>query len=142
VPAYNNVKVWEIDPETLDRTRPARVRGSARPEGRTPSDDSRERYERNEKLSVWARLAVVTVLAVAVLFWPYDRSCGFGLTAYLAATTMIIVGGIWVVACTWICRMARTHAVAILLALWGAALITVEVLPRIGYARVQATWLC
>ena len=142
MPAYNNVKVWEIDPETLDRTRPARVGGPSRTAARTPSEDSRERYERNERLSVWARLAVVTVLGVSLLFWPYDRSCGFGLAGYLAATTMVVVGGIWVVACTWICRMARTHAFAILLALWGAALITVQILPRIGYARVQATWLC
>jgi hypothetical protein len=38
--------------------------------------------------------------------------------------------------------MARTHAVAILLALWGTGLILTEVLPRVGYARTEATWLC
>jgi hypothetical protein len=86
---------------------------------------------------VSGRARVITVHAVAV-FWP---TIGLvDLTAYRRDNDDI-VGGLGV-ACTWICRMGRTHAVAILLALWGAALITVEVLPRIGYARVQATWLC
>jgi hypothetical protein len=65
---------------------------------------------------------------------------------YVAATAMIIVGGLWVVACTWICRMARTHALAMLVALWGVGLIAMEVLPRIGYAKADAAhpavWLC
>jgi hypothetical protein len=61
---------------------------------------------------------------------------------YLAATLMIIVGGLWVVACTWTERMARTHVVAMVLALWGAVMVTAQVLPRVGYARAEATWLC
>jgi hypothetical protein len=60
----------------------------------------------------------------------------------MAATTMVVVGGIWVVACTWIVRMPRTHAIALVLVLWGVALITAQILPRIGYARTQAYWLC
>jgi len=94
------------------------------------------------RLGVWARLIAVAILSGAILWWPYGRSCGLGLAAYLAATAMIIVGGLWVVACTWICRMARTHAIAMLLALWGVGLIAVEVLPRVGYAKDQAAWLC
>ena len=105
-------------------------------------EDRRERSERNAKLGVWARLSAVVLLGAAILWWPYTRSCGLGLSLYLAATTMIIVGGVWVVACTWIMRMARTHAVAMLVALWGMGLVVVEVLPRIGYAANQATWLC
>jgi len=38
--------------------------------------------------------------------------------------------------------MARTHILAMVLTLWGAALITAQVLPRVGYAANQATWLC
>jgi hypothetical protein len=114
-------------------------------ESRRP-EDIRERSERNTRLSVWARLGVVAILGGAILWWPYGRSCGVGLATYLAATAMIIVGGLWVVACTWTCRMARTHALAMLVALWGVGLIAVEVLPRIGYARTDpvhpAAWLC
>ena len=49
------------------------------------------------------------------------------------------------VACTWTCRMACTHADAMLVALWGVGLIALEVLPRIGYAKADlahAAWLC
>lgn len=141
--AYDNVKVWTVDPTPSVRRRPSRGRGPIRIEDRAESPvDIRERYERNEKLGVWARLAVVAILSAAILWWPYGKSCGLGLATYLVATAMIIVGGLWVVACTWTCRMARTHAIAMLVALWGVGLIAAEVLPRIGYARHQAYWLC
>ena len=143
VPAYDSVKVWKIDPARSTRTGPSRLRSSAGSEGRAGNaEDTRERSERNVRLGVWARLIAVAILGSAILWWPYSRSCGWGLAAYLAATTMIIVGGLWVVACTWICRMARTHAFALLLALWGVGLIAVEALPRIGYAKSEASWLC
>jgi hypothetical protein len=109
-------------------------------------EDTRERAERNERLGVWARLGVVGILSAAILSWPYGKSCGVGLAMYLVATIMIIVGGVWVVACTWTCRMARTHALAMLVSLWGVGLIALEVMPRIGYAKTDpahpAAWLC
>ena len=141
MPAYNDAKVWEV-PSDKTRSRPALVRSPARPAGRDESSGSRERYERNERLSVWARLAVVAILGVALLYWPYARSCGFGLAGYMAATTMVVVGGVWVVACTWIVRMPRTHVIAMIVVLWGIALITAQVLPRVGYARSPAEWVC
>lgn len=146
MPAYDQVKVWEIQPDPQGRPKGARVR-PARPEQRPQRfEDARERAERNEKLLVWARLLAVASLAIAMLWWPYTRSCGFGLAGYLSATLMIVVGGLWVVACTWIQRMARTHALAMLIALWGVTLIAIEVLPRVGYARTDpvnpAAWLC
>lgn len=153
--AYEQVKVWEIDeirprpsrplrPSPPSRPpRPSRVRPPVSAERkRVRSEDTKERAERNRKLGVWARLSVVVILAAAVLWWPYGKSCGFGLATYVAATAMIIVGGLWVCVCTWTGRMARTHAVAMLVALWGGGLIAAEVLPRIGYAARPATWLC
>jgi len=146
VPAYDKVKVWEVDETPRPRSRPplpSRPRGpDSTRSGPRRFDDTKERAERNAKLGVWARLLAVALLGGAILWWPYVRSCGFGLAAYLAASAMIVVGGIWVVACTWILRMARTHAVAMLVALWGVSLIAIEVLPRVGYAAQSATWLC
>lgn len=142
--AYDNVKVWTVDPTPKVRSRPSsRGRGPIRLEDRTRTpEEIRERAERNERLGVWARLTVVAILGAAILWWPYGRSCGFGLALYMAATTMVIVGGLWVVGCTWTCRMARTHAAAMLVALWGAGLMAAEILPRIGYAYTTATWFC
>jgi len=146
VPAYDQVKVWEVDPNPSVRPRPARppLASRSRPvaEGRAHRVDAGKRWEIDEKYFVWARLGCVATLGTAILWWPYGRSCGIGLATYLAASTMIIVGGLWVVACTWISRMVRTHALAMLVTLWGVVLIAGEVLPRIGYAMVEATWLC
>ena len=157
VTAYDQVKVWEIDevqaqPRPLRPARPPRPLRPRRPAGTADrpvrSENAREkaerrrRAERNERLWVWARLSVAVILGAAVNWWPYGRNCGFGLAAYVAATAMIIVAGIWVVVCTWTCRMARTHAFAMLVTLWGVGLIGVEVLPRIGYAARPAAWLC
>jgi len=148
VPAYDQVKVWEADPNPKVRPRPTRPPLASRARG--PVAEGRARrvehkwkgWEIDEKVFVWARLGCVATLGTAILWWPYGRSCGIGLATYLAATMMIIVGGVWVVACTWISRMVRTHALAILVTFWGVALITGQVLPRIGYAMVEATWLC
>lgn len=142
--AYDDVKVWTIESSPSVRSRP---RSGLRAEGPERGlADEREREERNERLSVWARLLVVAILGAAVLWWPYPRSCGVGLAGYLAATLMIVVGGLWVVACTWVARMSRTHALAMLVALWGVGLIALEVLPRVGYAKPDpahpAVWLC
>jgi hypothetical protein len=91
---------------------------------------------------VWARLAIVALLGGALLWWPYGHGCGLGLYLYLAATAMVVIGGVWVAACTWTCRMAWTHLAAIVVALWGAGLIGSEILPRIGYASTTASWSC
>lgn len=143
MPAYDQVKVWTIDPSPTVRPRTPRPRPNA--DRRIFSaEDSTERSERNQRLWVWARLTVVAILGGAVLAWPYTRSCGLGLSTYLAATGMVSIGGLWVVACTWSQRMARAHALAMLVTLWGVGLIAVEVLPRVGYARISqpVSWFC
>ena len=145
--AYDQAKVWTI-PASPPKSQPAspsresRTRQKIAERWSRPAERSQRRFVWTEEYSVWARFAVVATLAMAILWWPYGRSCGFGLVAYLAASTMIVVGGVWVVACTWILRMARTHALAMLVTLWGGVLITAQVLPRVGYAASQATWLC
>jgi hypothetical protein len=149
VSAYDQAKVWTVPTSPSKSTAPpaprareSRTRQKIAERWSRPTERTTRRFVWTEEYSVWARFAVVTTLAAAILWWPYGRSCGFGLALYLAATVMIIVGGVWVVACTWILRMARTHALAMLITLWGAALIVAQVLPRVGYAANAATWLC
>lgn len=155
VPAYDQVKVWTVDPAPprAPKSPPPRREPSTRQKiGSTrqkiaerwsrPAERALTWFEWKEEYGVWARFAVVATLATTMLWWPYGRSCGFGLALYLASTTMIVVGGLWVVACTWILRMVRTHALAMLVTLWGAGLIAAQVLPRVGYAADAATWMC
>ena len=104
------------------------------------------RKERATLRGVLARLLPVVVLAGAIVLWPYRRDCGPGLLAYMSAEGVIIVGGLWLVACTWRARMAKTHGAALILVLWGLMLIGHQILPRIGYAKTDAAnparWWC
>lgn len=95
---------------------------------------------------VMARLALACALGVAIMFWPYGAKCGFGLAAYLASVTTLVVAGAWASIWTWRHRAAKAHTVSLLLVTWGLVLAAADVLPRVGYAKPTAThpanWVC
>lgn len=104
---------------------------------------SLERQERTAMIiGTSGRFLLVIALSAAINFWPYAHACGFGLYTYLFAEVLIVVGGLWTVAWTWRHRMARGHAAAMVMVAYGVALIVAEILPRAGYAREIATWVC
>ena len=84
------------------------------------------------------RLALATALAVGLLFWPYPSRCGLGLAGYGLAVAAVTLGGLWSSVWTWRHRTARAHVLSLLLVGWGLLLGTMEVLPRIGYAKADA----
>jgi hypothetical protein len=43
---------------------------------------------------------------------------------------------------SWTRRHAPTHVLALLLILWGIALVAYQILPRIGYAAERWAWQC
>ena len=92
------------------------------------------------------RLALATALGVGILFWPYAHACGIGLAGYLAAIGAIVAGGLWSSIWTWRHRTARAHVLSLLLVVWGLVLGAIELLPRTGYARADASrpagWMC
>jgi len=92
------------------------------------------------------RLALATALGVGILFWPYAHECGIGLAGYLAAIGAIVAGGLWSSVWTWRHRTARAHVLSLLLVVWGLVLGAIELLPRTGYARADASrptgWMC
>jgi hypothetical protein len=94
----------------------------------------------------YARLTISVALGVAMLVWPYPARCGPGLAAYLAAVVVVVGSGVWSAVWTWRHRASRAHALSLLLILWGLVLGSMEVLPRVGYAkpdlRHPADWSC
>jgi hypothetical protein len=92
------------------------------------------------------RLTLATALGVGILFWPYPKQCGVELAGYLAAVSAVTIGGLWSGFWTWRHRTARAHVLSLLLVVWGLLLGAMEILPRVGYARVDATrpvgWSC
>ena len=95
---------------------------------------------------VFARLMLAVMLGLAMLFWPYSARCGPGLFAFLFASGMVVVGGVWSAVWTWRHRSAQAHILSLLLVVWGLVLAGLEILPRTGYAtptsQHPATWMC
>ena len=95
---------------------------------------------------VFARLVLAVILGLAMLFWPYSVRCGPGLFAYLFASAMVGVGGVWSAVWTWRHRASQAHVLSLLLVVWGLVLAGLEILPRVGYAfptvSHPATWTC
>ncbi|MFL5562533.1 MAG: hypothetical protein ACJ79K_13760 [Gemmatimonadaceae bacterium] len=94
---------------------------------------------------VIVRVVLVLALSVAIVFWPYEARCGFPLAGYLAAIATVALGGIWIAVLSWHHRMPVSHAISMLVLVWGLAIFARETLPRIGYARpdaARAAWRC
>ena len=92
------------------------------------------------------RLSLVVALAAGLVFWPYQRRCGEGLFGYVGAAGTIVLGALWVAAFTWRARLARMHLLAMATMAWGLVVVGRELLPRVGYAKVDSehppAWWC
>lgn len=105
-------------------------------------DEDREQRRRdkvNGAVGAWTRLFLVIALVGGLYFWPYARVCGAGLYGFVGAEGAVIVGGIWVAMYSWRRRVAWAHATAFVVVLVGMGLVSLELLPRIGYAKPDPT---
>jgi len=119
----------------------------------TPRDARSEKASRvqaepraTSSFGVYARLTLSVLVGVAMMLWPYPARCGVGLAGYLGAVAVVIASGVWSSVWTWRHRASRAHTLSLLLILWGLVLGSIEVLPRLGYAkpdlRHPAMWMC
>lgn len=96
--------------------------------------------------ALYGRIGLSVALGVGMMFWPYDARCGVGLGLYLGAVAAVFISGVWSAVWSWRHRAARLHMLSLLLVLWGLVLGAIDVLPRVGYAKVvlphQAAWVC
>jgi hypothetical protein len=83
-----------------------------------------------------ARVLLVAGLLAALYWWPYPNDCGVGLTAFLGAECMIVVGGLWSAVASWRSRLGATHGVAVTLLVTGMALVAAQMLSRLGYVNI------
>jgi len=77
--------------------------------------------------------------------WPATERCGLPLAGYLSASALAALVGVWSAVWSWRHRAPRAHVLSLLLVSWCAALLGVELLPRVGYAKpdaTRATWFC
>lgn len=108
--------------------------------------DDEESDEHSGAFGVYLRLSLVLSLCLGMLSWPYDVSCGVSLFGYMCAVATVIIGGFWTSLTTWENRMPRCHILSLLVLLWGLALGTSQILPRVGYASPApdrpTSWRC
>ena len=121
--------------------------GRGKPPGKGSSPAATEPARATGKpWGMYARLTLSVALGVGMVIWPYEARCGLGLAAYLAAVVVVVTSGVWSSIWTWRHRASRAHTLSLLIVLWGLILGSMEVLPRIGYAkpdaRHPATWAC
>lgn len=91
---------------------------------------------------VRACVSLNVLLGVALTQWPYDHHCGWGLSFYLFAVSVLVVAGVWGLLMTWTSRLPISHTIALGTLLWGLTLSAQVALPRVGYAKMPATWTC
>ena len=93
-------------------------------------------------LATWLRVLLGLVLAGAMTQWPYAHECGLELLVYLGAALTVIVAGVWSGISSWYRRLGWAHTLSLLVVLWGIFLASREILPRVGYAKHLAYWVC
>lgn len=112
------------------------------PAGSGPAGPVTPPPARGSALSTWFRVLLGVVLAGAMTQWPYGTACGPTLFLYAGASAVVVLAGLWAAAASWRRRMAAAHVLSLMVALWGLALVAAIVLPRIGYAKADASWFC
>lgn len=141
---------WEKELRKIDRQLESASDEALFPTKKAPSPAARSDVaavqERTRTFGALARLTLVVLLGVGMLFWPYAARCGAGLLGYLGAVGVVVVGGVWSAVWTWRHRTARAHSLSLLVILWGLMLGAIEILPRVGYAKPTldhpALWSC
>jgi hypothetical protein len=93
-------------------------------------------------LGTWARVILGLLVGIGMTQWPYTHGCGLRLTFYLIGVGAVLAAGVWSGISSWQRRLGVAHLLSQALIIWGLVLVAREVLPRIGYAKVEAPWLC
>ena len=121
-------KLPNADP-TLGRGAPARVPQAAPTRG-------------GSGLGTWVRVGLAVALGVGMTLWPYAHACGLQLAYYAGGIVMLVFAGVWGAVSSWQRRIATAHLLSLAALFWGLVLAATVVVPRAGYAKTPATWLC
>lgn len=97
---------------------------------------------RYARVFTWVRLTLGLALGAAMTQWPYTHGCGVPLFAYLGGVLAVLVAALWSSVSSWKTRSGMAHALSLALFVWGGFLAAREILPRIGYAKQAAQWVC
>ena len=83
----------------------------------------------------WLWTVVATILAVALVVWPYDKACGIRLIFFLGAAVLAIMLGVLGAFNSWTHRQGVAMLVSLVVIGWAGIIAAREILPRTGYAK-------
>jgi hypothetical protein len=101
-----------------------------------------DRTTGREWIGTWARVALGLLVGIGMTQWPYTHGCGPRLMFYLVGVVAVLAAGAWSSISSWRRRLGLAHVLSQGLIVWGLVLAAREVLPRVGYAKASAPWLC
>ncbi len=130
------------DPPEASTPRPSRAVAASGAPASIATVGSAESARRLELFGVWMRTTAAAGLGTAVVYWPYAHDCGWLLHLYLGVVAAVLVTGCWASWNAWRLHSAVAHVIALVVVYWGVVLAAEQVLPRIGYAAVEASWRC
>ena len=88
----------------------------------------------------WVLLSIL--LAVALIAWPYDRSCGVRLIFFLGAALLALLMGGLAAFTSWAHRQGLALLLSLLVIVFAGIMAAREILPRAGYAKEARDWTC
>jgi hypothetical protein len=139
---------WDREMAEIDRAIakqgavPASGPAPVAPAGRPVPSTGAVPVRRRSVALTWFWVTLAVVLSAALVIWPYRRECGLQLFFFLGAAGLaVVVAGLAAIA-SWSHRRGVAHVLALLALIWGGVMVAREVLPRIGYAKVERTWTC
>jgi len=140
---------WDKELAKIDKVmarqpaEPPAAAGPARPPaGGTARPAAAPFTSRRAIARTWFLAGLGVALAVALPLWPYPKACGMQLAFYLGAVGLALLVGLWSALTSWRARRGVAHFLSLLTVAWAAVLLAGAVLPRIGYAKLEQTWIC
>lgn len=90
----------------------------------------------------WLWTALSVTLAFAIARWPYASACGVSLAVYAAALGVLLVTGVHAAVLAWKHRRGVAHVISLLVVAVALMSALEIMLPRVGYAKKAAAWVC
>jgi hypothetical protein len=129
---------WDKELANIDRA----IAKQPAPAAAVPVAGARPRPQRRFVALAWFWTVVAAVLAVALVLWPYDKSCGIRLIFFLGAAVLALVLGVLGAFTSWAHRQGLAMILSLLVILWAGVIAAREILPRAGYAKQALEWTC
>jgi hypothetical protein len=129
---------WDKEIADIDRAI-ARQPGTppTKPEGATAVTP-----QRRFAALAWFWTVLSILLAVALIVWPFENTCGIRLIFFLGAVLLTLLLGLLAAFTSWAHRQGLAMLLALLVILFAGIMAVREILPRAGYAKEALEWTC